>query len=344
LALANNLLSGNIPSTFVSGLTSAPLNLRVLTLGGNHFSGTLPSTIGYATNLKSLVLASCSLHGALPSSLGALVGLSHLELQNNMFTSSIPSSFSGLVSMKTLFINNNKLTSSIPSLFGGLLPLQTLCLANNQLVGVVPQILSSLLYLDDLDLRGNRLTGGLSAAFCSLLKANGSFSLHIERNNFTSCLPSCFQSVHRAAQVTKDASLAFCSSATADSIDTILIIEIVVPCFITLITLVVLSCYYHAEVKSYFLFKMLPELDAIILFAPMIQEGQMEGRVEELARMLRESRLASNTELSLQATRSIERNLRIKVRTKKARKSNASTKYSHSNGPQHDVIKQTTNP
>ncbi len=92
LSLANNQLSGSIPSELgdLSGLQS-------LDISGNGLSGVIPAEIGNLSGLKHLVLENNSLSGAIPSSLSALTGLATLELGWNMLTASEPGLMSFLI-------------------------------------------------------------------------------------------------------------------------------------------------------------------------------------------------------------------------------------------------------
>lgn len=109
LTLANNRLTGNIPSTFRGsmlqvlwlndqeggGLTGpidvigTMVGLTQVWLHGNQFTGSIPDDIGDLTSLRDLNLNGNLLVGLIPASL-ANMNLQLLNLNNNMFMGPIP--------------------------------------------------------------------------------------------------------------------------------------------------------------------------------------------------------------------------------------------------------------
>jgi hypothetical protein len=61
-------------------------NLRVLYVGSNSVSGTLPPSVGNLTNLIQLTCKEARLSGTLPSQLGQLSSLANLQLHANIFS------------------------------------------------------------------------------------------------------------------------------------------------------------------------------------------------------------------------------------------------------------------
>jgi Leucine-rich repeat (LRR) protein len=110
-----------------------------LNLGGNSFSGTLPSAIGLFRELDALFL--------------------HF----NNFGGTIPSSFVALTKLKALYLNSNQLRGTLPGqLVGALTRLTTLLLNNNAFNGTLPLEIRLLVSLRELDISFNRFYGTIS--------------------------------------------------------------------------------------------------------------------------------------------------------------------------------------
>ena len=72
LTMSNNLLSGSVASMFVFP------KLRELSIGSNFFNGTISSTIGLISDVELLDLSNNRLSGSLPSDIGLLSKLGKL--------------------------------------------------------------------------------------------------------------------------------------------------------------------------------------------------------------------------------------------------------------------------
>lgn len=173
LDLSNNLFSGEIPVTFVTGL---PESLSVFDLSHNNFTG----------NLFSLHFESCN-------------NLSILNLSyNRLFGTSFPNSLTNCQLLESLDVGYNALQFKIPGVFlGNFKHLRQLSLARNGFFGEIPQELGQICgTLEVLDISGNNLTGGLPSTFsqCSSL-----FSLNLGKNqlsgNFLSTVISALPSL-----------------------------------------------------------------------------------------------------------------------------------------------------
>jgi hypothetical protein len=146
LWLQNNHLEGPLPFWM---LERFPM-LEKLKLGGNSFTGQLPSGTSSAglvwpTNLTNLDVSSNKLTGSIPLGIFYVPKLRNLSLDTNLFTGRIPdTSEVPLGSTLThsplvkLLLHSNQLTGSIPETFGEVWPdLLLLSLHNNTLTGVI---------------------------------------------------------------------------------------------------------------------------------------------------------------------------------------------------------------
>ena len=93
------------------------VNLEILILDGNGFTGTIPSEIGNLTALKELGLANIWDNGGLtdpiPFEIGNMYDLEYLNLSNNQF-STIPSEIGNLSELKEIGINEIDVFDSEP--------------------------------------------------------------------------------------------------------------------------------------------------------------------------------------------------------------------------------------
>lgn len=106
LSLQNNSLTGPIPDL------SPLLNLKVLFLSRNYFSGSLPPSLSTLHRLKTLDLSYNMLAGPIPHSLNALDRLYFLRLDFNRFNGSVPPFNQS--SLQIFNVSHNDLTGAIP--------------------------------------------------------------------------------------------------------------------------------------------------------------------------------------------------------------------------------------
>uniref|UniRef100_A0ACD5TYB2 Uncharacterized protein n=1 Tax=Avena sativa TaxID=4498 RepID=A0ACD5TYB2_AVESA len=158
LRLADNILSGNIPSS----LANCPLNwldlqgnkltgsvpkeiLQIPTLSAflnlqdNMLSGPLPSEVGSLKNLQHLDISNNKISGEIPESLGECLVLGYLNLSTNLFEASIPSSLSNLRGLEMIDLSYNNLSGHIPEFIGSFSGIIYLSLSFNDFEGAVPQ-------------------------------------------------------------------------------------------------------------------------------------------------------------------------------------------------------------
>ncbi|KAL6504619.1 hypothetical protein OROHE_023377 [Orobanche hederae] len=106
LSLRNNSLTGPIPD--LSGL----INLKLLFLSRNYFSGAVPPSISTLRRLKTLDLSYNMLSGSIPLSLNGLDRLYYLRLDFNRFNGSVPPFNQS--SLQIFNVSHNDLTGAIP--------------------------------------------------------------------------------------------------------------------------------------------------------------------------------------------------------------------------------------
>ncbi|KAK3008140.1 hypothetical protein RJ639_014928, partial [Escallonia herrerae] len=186
LYLRDNQLSGNIPQELGN------LELAVLQLDTNHFSGSLPEQICRGGKLQLFSAFNNRLTGPIPYSLRNCSSLTRLRLDGNQLTGDISESFGiypaldllsisynnfygeladtwgGFSRLTNLQIAGNNITGSIPLGLGNATQLHELNLSSNHLVGEIPKDLGELTYLLRLDLSNNRLSGQIPQELGSL--------------------------------------------------------------------------------------------------------------------------------------------------------------------------------
>ncbi|KAL4291277.1 hypothetical protein GQ457_14G025410 [Hibiscus cannabinus] len=155
VTLGYNHLTGTVPSS-IGNLS----RLTKLDLSNNKFEGAIPSSLRNCKSLQSLDLSQNKLNGRVPHQLfGAFQGLFHLNLSHNSFTGSLPSDLSNLKNLVELYVDNNNFVGEVPMTLGECLELRTIFMQNNSFNGTIPQSFSSLKSLENLDLSDNDLFG-----------------------------------------------------------------------------------------------------------------------------------------------------------------------------------------
>ncbi|KAF3454500.1 hypothetical protein FNV43_RR04948 [Rhamnella rubrinervis] len=153
------------------------VNLGIIDLSFNHFSGSLPSeyfrnwsymsdTISFNisqvdSNYSAAYMYSTSMmiKGLDMELTTFLMFFTSIDLSNNKFDGEIPSSIGDLRSLIVLNLSSNSFTGTIPSSLGNLRELESLDLSKNKLIGGIPQQLENLTFLEYLNLSQNQLTG-----------------------------------------------------------------------------------------------------------------------------------------------------------------------------------------
>uniref|UniRef100_A0A803P7Z5 Leucine-rich repeat-containing N-terminal plant-type domain-containing protein n=1 Tax=Cannabis sativa TaxID=3483 RepID=A0A803P7Z5_CANSA len=91
-----------------------PINLAVIDLSSNNFSGQIPKIIGSLKALYSLNLSNNALSGHIPPSLGTLTELESLDLSQNQLSGKIPRQLVELKFLQMFDVSYNNLTGIIP--------------------------------------------------------------------------------------------------------------------------------------------------------------------------------------------------------------------------------------
>ncbi|GKC42402.1 leucine-rich repeat-containing protein [Tanacetum coccineum] len=166
LNISSSLKLLNLPETELQGKFPHYIfnlhSLETLDLGGNSFTGVIPSNISVnLTHLTYLDLSRNKLNGTLPSWLFTFPSLQSLGLNDNMFSGNVPFESFALPSLKLLFLNNNQLSGQIDMhTFPQLTNLNELYLSCNNFSGELEldTLLSTLTNLEHLALSQNNFS------------------------------------------------------------------------------------------------------------------------------------------------------------------------------------------
>jgi len=96
-------------------LEDQQLDLMLIDLSNNRFSGSIPRTVGNLTALLVLNLSRNAFTGEIPAEIGRLSQVESLDLSWNHLTGEIPQSLASLTALEWLNLSYNDLSGSIPS-------------------------------------------------------------------------------------------------------------------------------------------------------------------------------------------------------------------------------------
>ena len=188
LDLRGNRLNGSIPASF-EGLT----NLNELYLGGNDITGCVPSRLYLipSNDLATLDRPSCAEREALEVLYNATDG-ANWRLNDNWLSDKPLGDWVGVTTdargyVTALTLVNRGLTGSIPAELRDLPKLRLLELHLNSLTGRIPEELGSLSQLERLYLFNNRLIGSIPAELGNL---NNLKSLLLNGNKLSGFIPT----------------------------------------------------------------------------------------------------------------------------------------------------------
>ncbi|CAL5391861.1 unnamed protein product [Camellia sinensis] len=204
-------LSGKIAGKGLQKLQS----LKVLSLSGNNFTGTISPELALIPTLQTLNLSHNSLSGRIPTSFTSITSLRFLDVSDNFLSGPIPDDFfqpNSVSGLRFLSLSKNSFEGPVPStlsrctslnylnlsdnhfsgnliFFGGiwlLTRLRTLDLSHNSFSGPVPRGVSAIHNLKVLDLQENRFSGSIpyDIGLCPHLNR-----LDFSDNLFTGSLP-----------------------------------------------------------------------------------------------------------------------------------------------------------
>uniref|UniRef100_A0A0E0IUI1 Receptor kinase-like protein Xa21 n=1 Tax=Oryza nivara TaxID=4536 RepID=A0A0E0IUI1_ORYNI len=212
ISMDNNRFHGRLPTSLVN-----VSHVRMLQLGFNFFSGTVPSELGMLKNLEQFLLfatlleakeprdwefitalTNCSrlkilelgaskFGGVLPDSLSNLsTSLQTLSLQYNTISGRIPKDIGNLIGLQSLTLDDNSFIGTLPSSLGRLQNLNLLSVPKNKISGSVPLAIGNLTKLSSLELQANAFSGEIPSTVANLTKLS---ALNLARNNFTGAIP-----------------------------------------------------------------------------------------------------------------------------------------------------------
>ncbi|KAL5710983.1 hypothetical protein ACHQM5_021484 [Ranunculus cassubicifolius] len=149
--------------------------LRILDLGENKFSGSIPRCYG---NFRAMKVQSVEKPFRLDNRLDdyedvitqvmkgkareynrTLKYLANLDLSSNLLVGQIPEDLTSLRDLRGFNLSNNQLKGRIPESIGNLKSLESLDLSQNHLSGMIPRSISELYSLGYLNLSYNNLSG-----------------------------------------------------------------------------------------------------------------------------------------------------------------------------------------
>ncbi|KAF7083687.1 hypothetical protein CFC21_087453 [Triticum aestivum] len=155
LSLPNNGLQGELDRAHMIKLS----NLLTLDLGGNHFGGNIPESIGQLRSLEELHLGSNNMSGELPSTLGNCTNLKTIDLKFNNFSGDLGKvKFATLQNLKSLDLMSNNLSGMLPESIYSCRNLTALRLSYNNFHGEISLRIGNLKHLSFLSLVRNSFT------------------------------------------------------------------------------------------------------------------------------------------------------------------------------------------
>jgi Leucine-rich repeat (LRR) protein len=187
IAVPDNDLTGTFPTLFFE----MNPNLKLLDLGGNQFTGSIPSSVAGATKLSGLQLDNNQLTGTIPSEIASMTLLKNLGLASNQLEGSVPEEIFGLNGLTSLSVGENeRIDGTISTLIAQLTDLNSLQLGFTGLGGTLPEVMFALTKLSLLNLEGASFSGTIPETI-SLLNAS-LMDLFLNDNEFTGSVPVAF--------------------------------------------------------------------------------------------------------------------------------------------------------
>ncbi|KAG6588155.1 putative inactive receptor kinase, partial [Cucurbita argyrosperma subsp. sororia] len=178
LRLGSNELSGSLPNAL---LRESSMLLTELDLSFNQLQGPVGSIT--STTLKKLNISSNKLTGSLPTIIGHCTVI---DLSNNMLSGDLSRIQSWGNHVEVIQLSSNSLTGTLSNKSSQFLRLTLLNVSNNSLEGILPTVLSTYPELKIIDLSHNRLNGPLPSTLFHSLKLT---DLNLSGNNFTGPIP-----------------------------------------------------------------------------------------------------------------------------------------------------------
>ncbi|CAK7329175.1 unnamed protein product [Dovyalis caffra] len=178
LRLGSNQLSGSLPEALLQDSSTV---LTELDLSLNQLEGPVGSIT--STTLKKLNISSNKLSGPLPTTVGHCA---IIDLSNNMLSGNFSRIQNWGNYVEVIQLSSNSLTGTLPNQTSQFLRLTTLNISNNSLNGDLPPVLGTYSELKVIDLSLNFLTGFLLPDFFTSTTLT---DLDLSANNFTGEIP-----------------------------------------------------------------------------------------------------------------------------------------------------------
>ncbi|KAL2334880.1 hypothetical protein Fmac_016093 [Flemingia macrophylla] len=211
LDVGENMLSGPIPYWIGENM----LQLTILIMRGNHFSGNIPIQLCYLRHIQLLDLSRNKLSKGISACIKNFTAMSERSINRsetqsrihwiNVTYHEIYGSYSeyGLnvswmwkgveqrftnpeMMLKSVDLSSNSLEGHIPKEFGYLVGLNSLNLSRNNLSGEIPFEIGNLSSLDSLDLSRNHLCGEIPS---TLTQIDGLGKLNLSHNSLSGRIP-----------------------------------------------------------------------------------------------------------------------------------------------------------
>ncbi|XP_076883573.1 putative LRR receptor-like serine/threonine-protein kinase IRK [Bidens hawaiensis] len=182
--LSENGFSGSIPEQLFVQCGS----LRSVNLANNKLTGQIPSSISSCLTLQNVDFSSNQLSGGLPSDIWSLSSLRSLDVSNNFLDGEIPhEKIETLFDLRVFNLSSNNFSGELPDKIGECLLLKSVDFSNNYLVGTLPESLQKLSLCNVVNLRGNYFAGDVPEWVRSLKSLE---ILDLSVNNFTGLVPN----------------------------------------------------------------------------------------------------------------------------------------------------------
>nr|XP_009792381.1 PREDICTED: receptor-like protein 12 [Nicotiana sylvestris] len=161
--------------------------MPVLLIANNKLSGAIPSSICSATNLEVLDLSSNSLNGSIPSCL-AKQSLTVLNLGGNNIRGNMPGNFSEECRLETIYLSHNHLEGKISRSLSNCSNLKVLNVGSNKISDIFSCWLRRLSYLHVLVLHFNNFNGNIDCSGVNYTWPALQI-IDLASNNFSGILP-----------------------------------------------------------------------------------------------------------------------------------------------------------
>ncbi|QSE95889.1 T9SS type A sorting domain-containing protein [Fulvivirga lutea] len=173
--LGGNNFTGNLPPELFNNTNLQFINLWDDEDNGMNLTGSIPSTIGNLTSLNTLVIEGNQLTGAIPAEIGNAISLQEVNLRNNQLSGNLPDEIWQLPLIRFIQVDYNpELSVTLPTNLSSLTQLQVLGISGTVPIGgPFPTEFYSLTNLLVLDVGGHRFTGTINPEINDLVNLTG---------------------------------------------------------------------------------------------------------------------------------------------------------------------------